>query len=117
MSAATAQIPLADNTLIVPAQMTMVISLGKVFGYKITEGIAKSLVVPLVVQGLGREVAKTLVGILPVAGNVVKAGVSVFFTEALGWIVANEFDEGSKKNLDAEEVFRTVEKSIKFAKE
>ena len=37
VSAATAQIPAADSVIIVPVQMAMIISLGKVYEYKITE--------------------------------------------------------------------------------
>ena len=118
-SAATSQIPYADSTIIVPTQMTMIIALGKVFGYKITEGIAKSLVSPLIIQELGKGAAKALVGIIPIAGNIVKAGVSVSFTEALGWFMANEFVEGKESGLSAEELFDKAGKAadkMKFYK-
>ncbi len=112
VSAATAQIPAADSVIIVPVQMAMIISLGKVYEYKITEGLAKSLISPLVVQGLGRKAAKSLVKLIPLAGNVVNAGVSASFTETLGWAVANEFAEGYKKRLNVIEVFRATNKIL-----
>lgn len=113
VSAATAQIPFADSALIVPAQMTMIIALGQVFGYKLSDGIAESVIAPLVVQELGKGAAKTLVGMIPIAGNIVKAGVSITFTEALGWLMAARFAEGRKQGLDTDELLKASSDAIK----
>lgn len=116
VSAATAQIPLADSAIIVPTQMSMIIALGQVFGYKLSEGITESLIVPLVVQELGKGAAKSLVGVIPIAGNVVKAGISVTFTEALGWLVANHFAEGREQGLNTDELINSASEAMKAVK-
>ena len=112
VSFATAQIPLADSALIVPAQMGMVVALAGVFGYKITEGVAEAIVGPLIAQQMGQAVAKTLVGVIPVAGNITKGGISITFTETLGWLIAYKFCEGRSRDLDAEDALRFVGDTI-----
>ena len=109
----TAQIPLADSALIVPAQMAMVVGLAGVFGYKVTEGVAEAIVGPFISQQIGKAVAKQLVGFIPVAGNIVKATISVTFTETLGWLIAQKFCEGRARNLDAEDALNVVGDAIK----
>ena len=108
----TAQIPVADSLIIVPAQMTMVVGLAGVFGYKLTEGIAEAIVGPIISQQMGQIVAKSLVGLIPGAGNIVKAGVSVSFTETLGWLIAQKFCEGRSRDLDAEDALNFVGNAI-----
>lgn len=109
----TAQIPLADSALIVPAQMAMVVGLAGVFGYKVTEGVAEAIVGPIIAQEMGKAVAKTLVGFIPVAGNITKAGISVTFTETLGWLIAQKFCEGRARSLDAEDALHFVGDGVK----
>lgn len=103
----------ADSLIIVPAQMTMIIALGQVFGYKLSDGIAESVIAPLVVQELGKGAAKTLVGMIPIAGNIVRAGVSITFTEALGWLMAARFAEGREQGLDTDELLKASSDAIK----
>ena len=67
VGAGLAQIPGSDNAVITPIQLTMTISLGRVFG--------KSLRIP---------------GI----GNAINATTAAGITEAMGWLLAKEFDEG-----------------------
>lgn len=109
----TAQIPLADSALIVPSQMVMVVSLAGVFGYKLTEGMAEAIVGPIIAQEMGKAVAKTLVGVIPIAGNITKSGISVVFTETLGWLIAQKFCEGRSRDLDAEDALHFVGDAIK----
>ena len=108
----TAQIPLADSAVIVPAQMAMVVGLAGVFGYKLSEGIAEALIGPITAQQMGQAAAKTLVGLIPIAGNITKAGISVAFTEALGWYVASKFAEGKARELDPDEAVKFVKDEI-----
>lgn len=108
----TAQIPLADSAVIVPAQMAMVVGLAGVFGYKLSEGVAEAMVGPIVAQQLGQAAAKTLVGLIPIAGNITKAGISVTFTETLGWYVASKFAEGKARKLDIDDVVDTVKDGL-----
>ena len=92
--------------------MAMVIGLAGVFGYKFSEGVAEAIVGPIIAQQMGQAAAKTLVGLIPIAGNITKAGVSVSFTEALGWYVASKFAEGKSRELDPDAVLDFVKDGI-----
>ena len=91
VGAGLAQLPGSDASVIVPIQVTMVLSLGKVFNRPIKEGMAKSLIMQTTATMLGRGVSQFLVGWIPVAGNAINATTAFSITEALGWIIANEF--------------------------
>ncbi|MDR0921396.1 MAG: hypothetical protein LBM95_03325 [Lactobacillales bacterium] len=88
-----AQLPGSDAAVIVPIQVTMVISLGKLFSHSLKDGVAKSIVLETTATMIGRGISEFLVGWVPVAGNVLNATTAVAITELLGWIVANEFAE------------------------
>ncbi len=116
VSGTTAQLPFVDSAYIVPAQMVMIIALGIIFGYSLSEGIAQSMIVPIVVSELGKGAAKTLVGVIPVAGNIVKAGISVTFTETLGWLMASQFAEGRNKGLGTDELISNATSALEKMK-
>lgn len=59
-----AQIPLADNAVITPIQITMIISLGKVFNQEVTKSIAKGILGGFVANFVGRGVAQVSWGCL-----------------------------------------------------
>ncbi|MGN0610110.1 MAG: hypothetical protein ACI4J6_12950 [Oscillospiraceae bacterium] len=89
-----AKIPLADSAVLVPLQLTMVISLGKVFGRTITESAAKAAVASASATAIGRTVVKTATGWIPIAGEIISATTAAALTESIGWLIAGEFDEG-----------------------
>lgn len=93
VGAGLAQIPFSDNAVLVPIQVAMVISLGKVFGLSITESAAMSALTTAATTVVGRGVSQILVGWIPVVGNVINASTAAGVTEAAGWIIAKEFDE------------------------
>jgi uncharacterized protein (DUF697 family) len=95
VGAGLAQLPGSDASVIVPIQVTMVISLSKVFNRPIKEGVAKSLIMQTTATMVGRGVSQFLVGWIPVAGNAINATTAFAITEALGWIIANEFAQGT----------------------
>ena len=68
VGAGLAQIPGSDNAVITPIQLTMTISLGRVFGKSLSEASAKA----------------ALASVAAATG----------ITEAMGWLLAKEFDEG-----------------------
>lgn len=94
VGAGLAKIPLADSAVLVPIQLTMVISIGKVFGRTISESAAKAAIASASATAIGRTIVKTVVGWIPVAGEIVSATTAASLTEAIGWLVAQEFDEG-----------------------
>lgn len=86
-----AQLPLADNAVIVPIQVTMTISLGQVFGLDFTRRAAAATAASATGTLLGRTASQLGAGWLPVAGNILNAGTAASVTEALGWMLAEDF--------------------------
>jgi uncharacterized protein (DUF697 family) len=93
IGAGLAQLPTSDAALIVPIQVTMVVSLAKVFNRPLKEGAAKSLIMQTTATMIGRGVSQWFVGWIPVAGNAINATTAFAITEILGWIIANEFSQ------------------------
>ncbi|MDE6593369.1 MAG: hypothetical protein K2K57_09965 [Oscillospiraceae bacterium] len=92
VGAGLAQIPFSDNAVIVPIQVAMIISLGKVFDLSISESAAMSALTTAAASTVGRGMSQILIGWIPGVGNVINASTAAGVTEAAGWIIANEFD-------------------------
>lgn len=90
-----AQIPGSDNAVITPIQLTMTISLGHVFGKSLTQSTALAAIGSVAASTVGRTVSQFLIGWIPGVGNIVNASTAASLTEALGWAIAKEFDEGT----------------------
>ena len=79
---------------ITAAQVAMIISLGKVFGISLSQSAAKSIASVVVTQQAGHAIFANILKCIPgggVAGAVVGATTAATLTEALGWIVADDF--------------------------
>ena len=90
-----AQIPESDNAVLTPIQLTMTISLGHVFGKSLTQSTALAAIGSVAASTVGRTVSQFLIGWIPGVGNIVNATTAASLTEALGWAIAKEFDEGT----------------------
>jgi uncharacterized protein (DUF697 family) len=97
IAAGLAQVPLSDSALIVPIQITMIVSLGLVFDVHLTEAAAKGIALGMVGTYVGRAVSQVLLGWIPVLGNALNATTAAGLTEAMGWAVANRFEQGEIK--------------------
>lgn len=86
-----AQIPLADNAVITPIQIGMIISLGKVFGLRITEGVANGVIASCAATIAGRGITQVLWGWIPGLGNAINTATAAGLTEAVGWVAAKQF--------------------------
>jgi uncharacterized protein (DUF697 family) len=95
VGAGLAQVPGSDNLVITPIQLTMAVSLGKVFGINLDQSAAKAAVASAAAATVGRTASQVLIGWIPVAGNIVNATTAATITEAIGWIMANEFEKQS----------------------
>lgn len=88
-------IPMSDAIPISAAQIGMIIALGKVFDVTLSEAAAKSVAGIALTQGIGRTVAANLIKAIPVAGpivgGIISAATAATLTEALGWVVADDF--------------------------
>ena len=91
VGAGLAQIPGSDNAVIMPIQLVMTISLGRVFGLELTESAAGAAVASAAAATVGRTASQVLVGWIPVAGNIINAGTAATITEAIGWLLAEGF--------------------------
>src|ERR1700748_82148 len=86
-----AQLPCSDNAVLVPIEVAMVISLGRVFGISLNESAAKGMVAGSVGTVVGRGAVQLLVGWVPVVGNAINAATAAAVVEGLGWIAAKDF--------------------------
>ncbi len=88
-------LPMSDALPITAAQITMIISLGKIFGVSLSQSAAKSIAGVAVTQQAGRmifsNVLKAIPGVNATIGSVVGAGTAVALTETMGWLVADDF--------------------------
>ena len=71
--AGLAQIPGSDNAVITPIQLTMTISLGKVFDIDLSESAAKAALGSVAASTIGRTVSQVLLGWIPGIGNAINA--------------------------------------------
>lgn len=95
VGAGLAQLPCSDSLVIVPIQVTMTIGLGRVFGIELTESAAKAAVAAGAGTTVGRMLAQVLVGWIPGWGNALNATTAASVTEALGWMLAEDFAKQS----------------------
>lgn len=91
VGAGLAQVPGSDNALLIPIQLTMTISLGKVFGIDLTETTAKAAIASTAATTVGRAISQVLIGWIPGLGNAVNASTAAGLTETMGWTLANDF--------------------------
>ncbi len=89
-------IPVADAIPISAAQVTMVLTLGKIFDQEITESAAKGLIGAAASTFIGRNLVK----VIPVAGWIASAAVAAGVTEAIGWTVAADLAKAYRKEWE-----------------
>lgn len=89
--------PTSDNVIITPIQLAMTVSLGKVFGIMLDQSAAKAMIANTLAARFGRNASQAFVGWIPGYGNAINATTAASITEALGWIVAKEFEKQCEK--------------------
>ncbi|MFT8890110.1 MAG: hypothetical protein ABF449_10630 [Ethanoligenens sp.] len=99
IGAGLAQLPCSDNAAIIPIQITMVISLGAVFGVELSKSTATATLASATGTLVGRGLSEVLVGWVPVIGNIINATTAAGVTETIGWTVAQNFDKQTGKRL------------------
>lgn len=78
-----AQIPGSDSVPLATIQLTMTISLGKVFGKSLTESSAKAAMGSALASQVGRTISQIAIGWWPGIGNVIMVLTAAAVTEAL----------------------------------
>lgn len=101
VGAGLAQVPLSDSAVIIPIQVAMIIALGRVFEIELTESAAHSILAEGIATYSGRAISQLLIGWLPVAGNIVNACTAASVTEALGWLIASDFEKQAADRASA----------------
>ena len=96
--AGLAQIPGGDNALITPIQLTMTISLGKVFDIELSDSAARAALGSVAASTIGRTLTQFLVGWIPGVGNAINATTAAGLTEAMGWTLAEDFAKQYERN-------------------
>lgn len=91
VGAELALLPLADNVVITPIQITMIISLGEVFGQKVSKAVAKGLLGGFIANFGRRGIAQVAWGWMPGIGNVSNAITAATITESVGWLCVDHF--------------------------
>lgn len=94
-----AQIPLADNAVITPIQIGMIIALGKVFDQEVSKSAATAILGSMAASFVGRGVSQVLVGWVPLLGNAVNTATAAGITEAIGWTVVDNFSKNQYKSI------------------
>ena len=84
IGAGLAQLPGSDNAAIIPIQVGMIISLGAVFGKKLTQSAARATLATATATMVGRGVSQFLFGWIPIAGNIINASTAAGVTETIG---------------------------------
>lgn len=90
-----AQIPCSDNMLITPIQLTMTVALGRVFGIELTDCAARAALASVAAATVGRAASQVLIGWIPGVGNIINACTAATITEAIGWLLAEDFSKSA----------------------
>lgn len=106
VGAATAKIPCADSIPLSGIQITMVVSLGRVFNIKVAKSAARAIITAFAASFVGRELVHVASGWIPVMGEVINASTAVGLTEIMGWFVANSF----AKDMSIEQTINEIKK-------
>ncbi len=94
-----AQIPMSDNLVITPIQLTMAVSLGEVFNITLDHSSAEATVASAAAATVGRALSQVMAGWIPCMGNIINAVTAAGLTEAIGWIIAKEFAREANRTL------------------
>ncbi len=109
-------IPIADAIPITAAQITMVISLGKVFDINVPKTVAQSILSTVAAPIVGRTAAGAALKFIPVAGWIVNVGIAAGITESIGWLCVDYFFN-DKSNRDSNVGSNFVESEVDYEKD
>lgn len=106
-------IPFSDSALLIPIQTTMIAAIYKVYDEEITDGIIAGALKATATSAIGKGVVGNLFKLIPgigsIVGGVVNAGVAVSLTEAIGFGVANGFENQTEdKTMDLMKILTDI---------
>lgn len=104
-------IPMSDTVPITAAQIAMVVALGKVFNLNLSQSTAKSIATTMIARQAGKTIVANAIKMVPgvgtIVGGVISATTAAAITEAMGWIIADDFYRMSQGE-EAEELIETA---------
>ena len=83
-----------DATILSGLEIVMVINLGKVFNKEISESVATGIFSAVAGTVVGKGAAGALLSAIPGIGAIANGAAAAGTIEAIGWAVANGFDDG-----------------------
>ena len=95
-AAAATVVPGSDSIAIAPVQVAMITALADEFDVHWTDAAVRSTLYATLGTMVGRGGANLVLRWVPVYGNVVRAGVAVSVTQALGWAVGKKLKTDGK---------------------
>lgn len=97
VGAGLAQLSVADNIVIVPIQVGMVIALGNIFNKHLTDSVANGMVLGSAGTFVGRAISQVFFCWIPGIGNAINASTAAGITEVIGWSITDKFDKDEVK--------------------
>ncbi|MFZ5442476.1 MAG: DUF697 domain-containing protein [Myxococcota bacterium] len=117
---AVSPIPFSDAVLMLPVQTAMVVTIGHIYGRKVTEADAKSLVVELAATvGLGMLARQGIKAILPVFGALLTVPAAFAMNWGIGRVAMEYFRSPGLPKEQLKKIFETAKKegASMFSKE
>ena len=102
-------IPFSDTIPITAAQISMVVALGKAFDVDLSSSVAKSIATIGVAKVAGQTIFRNAVKLIPGFGPAIAAATAASMTEALGWLIADDFYRISQGDQPVSLLERVVE--------
>lgn len=95
-AAGVAMVPGSDSIAIAPVQVAMITALADEYDIPWTDGAVRSTLYATLGTMVGKGGANLVLRWVPVYGNLIRAGVAVSVTEALGWAVVKKLETDGK---------------------
>lgn len=93
-------VPMSDALLLVPIQTALAIDLAKIYGFSGLNNQALALLKSQLLSLVGKQLAASLLKVVPIAGQVVNAGVAAALTAGLGYALLNAYEKAFNDYLD-----------------
>ncbi len=108
----------ADTPFLTVITIGMIVALGALFNKSIKRTTALAFLGTWFGSIAGVQLAKAVLGFLPLLGNVANAGITLTLTETIGWTVYLILNEGENlENLSDDEIKKFKEKAKIFKEE
>ena len=111
---AVSPVPFSDAVLMLPVQSAMVVTIGHVYGRKLTEADAKSLIVELgATAGLGMLARQGIKAILPVFGALMTVPAAFAMNWAIGRVAMEYFKNPGLPSEQLKKVYESAKEEGK----